>query len=77
MSTRPVPTESLLTTRQAAEWLAVSPATILRRWREGSLPGYRISSNSLRFSASEIEQWLETRRSRSELPAPEQAAPPE
>jgi excisionase family DNA binding protein len=57
MSTAP-----LLTTRQVAELLAVSPATVLRRWRAGELPGFRLASNSLRFSADEVAAWLAARR---------------
>jgi excisionase family DNA binding protein len=41
--------ERLLTTRDVAELLAVSPETVLRRWRSGELPGYRLASNVLRF----------------------------
>jgi excisionase family DNA binding protein len=52
----------LLTTRQVAEWLGVSPATVLRRWRSGELPGYRIASNVLRFDRDELERWLSERR---------------
>jgi excisionase family DNA binding protein len=58
-----VTAQPLLTTRQVAELLAVSPATVLRRWRAGELPGYRLSSNSLRFSVAELAAWLEARRS--------------
>jgi excisionase family DNA binding protein len=58
-----VTAQPLLTTRQVAELLAVSPATVLRRWRAGELPGYRLGSNVLRFSADEVAEWLETRRS--------------
>jgi excisionase family DNA binding protein len=52
----------LLTTRQVAELLAVSPATVLRRWRAGEIPGYRLGSNVLRFDADEVQAWLEARR---------------
>ncbi len=54
--------ERLLTTRQLAEMLGLSPSAVLRRWRAGEIPGYRIASNVLRFRASEIEAWLESRR---------------
>lgn len=55
--------DRLLTTRQVAEFLGVSPETVLRRWPSGELPGYRLASNVLRFRESEIEAWLEgTRR---------------
>ena len=52
----------LLTTRQVAEMLGISSATVLRRWRAGELPGYRISSNALRFDEHEIDAWLAERR---------------
>ena len=53
---------SLLTTREVAAWLGLSPATVLRRWRAGERPGYRLCSNVLRFRADELEVWLEQRR---------------
>jgi excisionase family DNA binding protein len=54
--------ERLLTTREVAAFLGVSPETVLRRWRAGELPGYRLASNALRFRESEIEAWLEGTR---------------
>jgi excisionase family DNA binding protein len=54
--------ERLLTTREVATFLGVSPETVLRRWRAGELPGYRLASNVLRFRESEIEEWLEGTR---------------
>jgi excisionase family DNA binding protein len=53
-------TDRLLTTREVAAFLGVSPETVLRRWRAGELPGYRLGSNVLRFRESEIEAWLES-----------------
>jgi excisionase family DNA binding protein len=50
--------ERLLRTRQVADFLGLSPETVLRRWRAGALPGYRLASNVLRFRESEIEAWL-------------------
>jgi excisionase family DNA binding protein len=55
-------TGPLLTTRQVAEMLSVSPATVLRRWRAGELPGYRLGSNVLRFDAGEVDAWLAEHR---------------
>jgi excisionase family DNA binding protein len=52
----------LLTTREVAALLGLSPATVLRRWRAGELPGYRLASNVLRFDPAEVRQWLEARR---------------
>ena len=51
-------TDRLLTTREVAAFLGVSPETVLRRWRAGQLPGYRLGSNVLRFRESELEAWL-------------------
>jgi excisionase family DNA binding protein len=55
-------TEPLLTAREVAEMLAVSPETVLRRWRAGELPGFRLASNVLRFRESEVLDWLEGQR---------------
>lgn len=52
-------TDRLLTTREVAELLGLSCETVLRRWRAGELPGYRLGTNVLRFRESEIEHWLE------------------
>ena len=52
----------LLTTREGAERLGLSPATILRRWRAGELPGFRIAANCLRFDEAEITEWLHAQR---------------
>ena len=49
-------------TRQVADRLGLSPATVLRRWRSGELPGFRIASNVLRFSEADVDAWLERRR---------------
>ena len=58
--------ERLLTTREVATFLGVSPETVLRRWRSGELPGYRLASNLLRFRESELEAWLKEARRNSE-----------
>lgn len=60
----------LLTTRQVAELLAVSPETILRWHRSGKLPGgRRLGCNVLRFDPVEIEAWLEGTRPERSLAA--------
>ena len=42
--------------------LALSPEAVLRRWRAGDLPGFRLSTKVLRFRESELLDWLEARR---------------
>ena len=56
--------EPLLTTREVAELLGLSTSSVLRRYRNGDLPGYRLGSNVLRFRPSEIEAWIDECRSR-------------
>jgi excisionase family DNA binding protein len=64
-------TEPLLTARQVGAWLGMSAETVLRKWRRGEIPGYRISSNALRFDRREIEAWLAGRRELHEVGTPE------
>jgi excisionase family DNA binding protein len=50
----------LITTRETAGLLRVSPETVLRWYRTGKLPGgRRLGSNVLRFDRSDVEAWLE------------------
>jgi excisionase family DNA binding protein len=51
--------DGLWTTRQVADYLAVSPETVLRRYRAGELPGIRLASNVLRFDRNDVMEWLE------------------
>ena len=52
-------TEGLLTARELGELVGLSTESVLRRWRAGEIPGFRIASNVLRFDPAEIEEWLE------------------
>jgi excisionase family DNA binding protein len=54
--------EALLTTREVAEILGLSSEAVLRHWRAGELPGFRLSTKVLRFRESEVLAWLESRR---------------
>lgn len=54
--------ERLLTTREVGEMLKLSPDAVLRRWRAGDLPGFRLSDRVLRFRESEVLAWLERKR---------------
>ena len=59
--------ERLLTTREVAHFLGLSAETVLRRYRRGELPGYRLATNVLRFRESELEAWLRDRAGGSSL----------
>jgi len=49
----------LLTTRELADYLGLSPETVLRRWRRGEVPGgVRLATNVLRFREAAIEEWI-------------------
>lgn len=52
-------TGRLLTAREVGALIGLSTETVLRRWRAGEIPGYRLSSNVLRFDPQAIEAWLE------------------
>lgn len=54
-------TDRLLTTREVADRLSFSTETVLRKWRAGEIPGYRLGSNCLRFRDSDVEAWLAAR----------------
>jgi excisionase family DNA binding protein len=62
-------TERLLTAREVADELGVTPRTVLRWTRAGVLPGYRIGGRALRFRADEVDGWLEQRRTREDARA--------
>ena len=63
----PPVTGELLTTREVAGLLGLSPESVLRKWRRGELPGYRLASNVLRFSAADVDRYLQgCRRERVE-----------
>lgn len=68
----PIDADHLLTAREVAALLHLSTPSVLRRWRAGELPGFRLSSNVLRFRGSEIDAYLEAHRG----PAPVYARVP-
>ncbi len=67
--------ERLLTTQAVADWLGISSEAVLRLWRAGDLPGFRLSTRVLRFRESELMEWLEERRLRSLIDPDAVAAP--
>lgn len=57
------PGESLLTTREAADFLSVSPTTIQRLARRGTLPACRYIRH-LRFRLRDLEDFARAKLSR-------------
>jgi len=54
-------TGPLLTARQVADRLEVSPETVLRWRRRGELPAIRLPGGAIRFREDEINNWLDER----------------
>lgn len=54
----------LLKVREVAEFLDVSPGTVMRWTRRGELPGFRLPSGALRYREDELAAWLEARSTR-------------
>ena len=52
--------EPLLTAREVAEQLAVSPETVLRWTRRGELPAYRLPGGAIRYAPDTLDKWLAT-----------------
>ena len=48
----------LLTAREVAEMLGVSPHTVLDWYEAGKLPGYKLLGGVLRFKQDEIVEWV-------------------
>jgi excisionase family DNA binding protein len=69
--------ERLLTTRELAGILGLSKETVLRRWRAGEIPGYRLASNVLRFRESDVDAYLEARREGPDVAGEAPATPSE
>jgi excisionase family DNA binding protein len=55
-------TGRLLKAREVAEFIAVSPATVVRWAREGKLPAFKLANGAVRFREDEFAEWLEQSR---------------
>ena len=51
----------LLTAREVAEDLALTPETVLSWVRTGKLPAFRLPSGQIRFSQDALDAWLRDR----------------
>jgi len=58
----------MLSTRQVAQQLRVSPNTVKKWWREGRLHGVQLSPRKLRFAARDVREFL-----RASAPQPAEA----
>lgn len=52
---------ALLTAREVAELLSVSPETVLRWTRRGELPAIRLPSGALRYREADLDAWTAAR----------------
>ena len=53
----------LLTAREVAECLSLSPETVLSWARSGDLPSFKLPSGQIRFSEEALDAWLLARSS--------------
>jgi excisionase family DNA binding protein len=54
----------LLTTREVAEFLNVSPHTMLDWVSDGKIPAIRLANRAIRFREDELAEWLESKSTR-------------
>jgi excisionase family DNA binding protein len=60
----------LLKTKDVASYLNVSTQSVIRWWKDGKIPGFRIGGNGqLRFDSQELERWLRQGPEAAEPPA--------
>jgi excisionase family DNA binding protein len=52
------PVAPLLTARQVAERLSVSPAAILRWAARGDVPSFKLPGGAVRFDPGALDEWL-------------------
>jgi len=64
--------QGLLSVKEAASYLGVSPCTVYRLEKKREVPSIRGRGLGIRFKKEEIDSWLEKRKSRS-LPDPDLA----
>jgi len=57
-----MPDEQMMSIRDVADFLKLNQTTVYAWAQQGTLPGYKLG-RTWRFRPSEIEAWLEERRS--------------
>jgi hypothetical protein len=63
LSTVSQPLVNLLTPRQVASQANYrSPVSVLRAFRRGDLPGYRLNARTIRFNPNDVDGWLAAAR---------------
>jgi excisionase family DNA binding protein len=63
--------ENLMTVKEVAALLRVSPQTLYKMLEQGSIPAVKVGSQ-WRFDRDEIREWIRNGRSRSSEPSHEQ-----
>jgi excisionase family DNA binding protein len=58
MPATPIPTESLMTADEAAQFLLVPRSTLYELVRSRGLPHVRIGDRGLRFTRSDLGSWI-------------------
>lgn len=64
--------EPLLTAREVAAILGMSPKWVLSEFEEGRMPGFKLNDTPkgrVRFRESEVERWIALRRRGPEVAA--------
>lgn len=54
--------ERLLTGREVASITGLTPRQVMRLYREREIPGFVLSERVVRFRASEVEAWIQSKR---------------
>ena len=56
--TKKMKKDELVTAEEAAEWLAISKATLWRMIRRGEIPVVRIAQRSIRLKVTDLENYI-------------------
>jgi len=69
MKARKSLSDEILTAEEVANFLRIHPSTIDRLAKRGDLPAFRVGmGGDWRFSRASFEEWLESRKQKSEWP---------
>jgi hypothetical protein len=60
---------SLLTSRQVATILNLSPEYVRTNWARMKLPGFRLPTGTIRFREPEVRAWIKSGEDAEKVPA--------